>query len=119
MVAVHPAKNRSSSETSALKFCPASCECPHTNYQAIIHAITQPKKVKDLPENLGEALTGDKAHTSGFIAKMKENVYCQTLCRKSYTPKQMEEFQVPNLPYGACPHPTRAVVLINSRCWMT
>jgi hypothetical protein len=47
-----------------------------------------------LPENLGEALTGDKAHTSGFIAKMKENVYCQTLCRKTYTPKQMEEFQV-------------------------
>jgi hypothetical protein len=27
-------------------------------------------------------------------AKMKQNAYCQTLCRKTYTAKQMEEFQV-------------------------
>jgi hypothetical protein len=25
---------------------------------------------------------------------MKQNAYCQTLCRKTYTAKQMEEFQV-------------------------
>eukprot|EP00285_Hemiselmis_virescens_P018271 CAMPEP_0173391940 /NCGR_PEP_ID=MMETSP1356-20130122/18667_1 /TAXON_ID=77927 ORGANISM="Hemiselmis virescens, Strain PCC157" /NCGR_SAMPLE_ID=MMETSP1356 /ASSEMBLY_ACC=CAM_ASM_000847 /LENGTH=674 /DNA_ID=CAMNT_0014349645 /DNA_START=96 /DNA_END=2120 /DNA_ORIENTATION=+ len=53
----------------------------------------RPKHVRDLPENLGEALTGDKAHTSGFVAKMKKNAYCQTLCRRTYSAKQMEEFQ--------------------------
>jgi len=53
----------------------------------------QPPKIVDLPENLGEALAGEKAHTSPFRAHMKENVYCQTLCRKEYTPAQMEEFQ--------------------------
>jgi len=29
------------------------------------------RQVQDLPENLGEALAGDKAHTSAFQAKMK------------------------------------------------
>ena len=28
---------------------------------------------------------------------MKQNAYCQTLCRKTYTAKQMEEFQVGTL----------------------
>jgi len=52
-----------------------------------------PKKVQDLPENLGEALVGEKAHTSAFQAVTKKNEYCKTLCRKNYTPQQMEEFQ--------------------------
>ena len=52
-----------------------------------------PKRVRDIPENLGEALTGERAHTSAFQAKMKVTEYCKTLCRKRYTPQEMEEFQ--------------------------
>jgi len=52
-----------------------------------------PQKIQDLPENLGEALVGEKAHTSAFLARTKVNEYCKTLCRKQYTPQQMEEFQ--------------------------
>merc|ERR1719199_1478092 len=53
----------------------------------------EPRKIHDLPENLGEALAGEKAHTSSFQAKMKVDEYCKTLCRMKYTPQQMEEFQ--------------------------
>ncbi|EKX42627.1 hypothetical protein GUITHDRAFT_164061, partial [Guillardia theta CCMP2712] len=53
----------------------------------------KPKKIVDLPENLGEAVAGEKAHNSMFKAKMKVNEYCRTACRKEYTPAQMEEFQ--------------------------
>ena len=52
-----------------------------------------PDHVVDLPENLGEALAGEKAHTSAYLANMKVNEYCKTLCRKKYSPQQMEEFQ--------------------------
>jgi len=53
----------------------------------------EPRKIHDLPENLGEALAGEKAHTSAFKARVKVNEYCKVLCRKNYTPQQMEEFQ--------------------------
>mmetsp|Transcript_16457 Transcript_16457/g.39314 ORF Transcript_16457/g.39314 Transcript_16457/m.39314 type:complete len:680 (-) Transcript_16457:192-2231(-) len=53
----------------------------------------EPGQIKDLPENLGEALAGEKAHTSAFDARMKVDEYCKTLCRKKYSPQQMEEFQ--------------------------
>jgi hypothetical protein len=53
----------------------------------------KPAKVVDLPENLGEALAGEKAHTSAFKIRMRKNEYCKTLCRQTYTPAQMEEFQ--------------------------
>jgi len=53
----------------------------------------KPPKVHDLPENLGEALAGDKAHTSAYEGRMKVNEFCKVLCRKTYTKKQMEEFQ--------------------------
>ncbi|EKX43113.1 hypothetical protein GUITHDRAFT_163927, partial [Guillardia theta CCMP2712] len=53
----------------------------------------QPRRVQDLPENLGEALAGEKAHTSAYKARVRVNEYCKVLCRKTYTPKQMEEFQ--------------------------
>ena len=46
-----------------------------------------------MPENLGEALAGEKAHTSAYKARVRVNEYCKVLCRKTYTPKQMEEFQ--------------------------
>ena len=39
-------------------------------------------------------VVGEKAHTSAFQAVTKKNEYCKTLCRKNYTPQQMEEFQV-------------------------
>ena len=32
----------------------------------------KPKKIIDLPENLGEALAGEKAHTSAFKIRMRE-----------------------------------------------
>lgn len=47
-----------------------------------------PKKVEDLPENLGEALAGEKAHTSAFQANMKVDEYCKVLCRKKCKPGQ-------------------------------
>ena len=53
----------------------------------------KPPKIVDLPENLGEALAGEKAHTSAFKIRMRKNEYCKTLCRQTYTPAQMEEFQ--------------------------
>jgi len=53
----------------------------------------QPDKIHDLPENLGEALAGEKAHTSAFQARMKVDEYCKTLCRKKYTAQEFEEFQ--------------------------
>lgn len=53
----------------------------------------EPENIVDLPENLGEALAGEKAHTSAYLANMKVNEYCKTLCKKKYTPQQMEEFQ--------------------------
>lgn len=53
----------------------------------------KPKQVVDLPENLGEALTGERAHTSKYRAQMKVNEYCKTLCRRKYTPEEMEELQ--------------------------
>jgi hypothetical protein len=43
---------------------------------------------------LSFSVVGEKAHTSAFLANMKVNEYCKTLCRKTYTPQQMEEFQV-------------------------
>ena len=49
----------------------------------------KPNHVVDVPENLGEALTGDKAHTSAFEARMRVNEYCKTLCRKDYTAQQV------------------------------
>jgi transmembrane 9 superfamily protein 2/4 len=49
----------------------------------------KPEHVVDVPENLGEALTGDKAHTSAFEARMRVNEYCKTLCRKEYTAQQV------------------------------
>lgn len=53
----------------------------------------RPKQVVDLPENLGEALTGERGHTSKYRAQMKVNHYCKTLCRRKYTPAEMEELQ--------------------------
>ena len=53
----------------------------------------RPKEVKDLPENLGEALMGERGHTSKYRAQMKVNQYCKTLCRRKYTPAEMEELQ--------------------------
>ena len=53
----------------------------------------KPKKVEDLPENLGEALSGERGHTSKYKAQMKVNTYCKTLCRRKYTPAEMEEMQ--------------------------
>eukprot|EP00292_Cryptomonas_paramecium_P004461 CAMPEP_0113676420 /NCGR_PEP_ID=MMETSP0038_2-20120614/8633_1 /TAXON_ID=2898 /ORGANISM="Cryptomonas paramecium" /LENGTH=661 /DNA_ID=CAMNT_0000593447 /DNA_START=3 /DNA_END=1988 /DNA_ORIENTATION=- /assembly_acc=CAM_ASM_000170 len=52
-----------------------------------------PDKILDIPENLGEALAGEKAHTSAYQAFMKKDEFCKTLCKKHYTPQQMEEFQ--------------------------
>jgi transmembrane 9 superfamily member 2/4 len=49
----------------------------------------QPTHIVDVPENLGEALTGDRAHTSAFEAKMRVNEYCKTMCRKEYTAQQV------------------------------
>jgi hypothetical protein len=34
----------------------------------------KPQKIIDLPENLGEALAGEKAHTSAFKIRMRESV---------------------------------------------
>ena len=53
----------------------------------------KPKAVVDLPENLGEALTGERVHTSKYRAYMKANEFCKTLCRKKYSPAEMEELQ--------------------------
>jgi hypothetical protein len=53
----------------------------------------KPRQVVDLPENLGEALMGERGHTSKYRAQMKVNKYCQTLCRKKYTQAEMEELQ--------------------------
>lgn len=46
-----------------------------------------------LPRRIA-AVVGEKAHTSAFAVTTKKNEYCKTLCRKTYTPQQMEEFQV-------------------------
>ena len=48
-------------------------------------------QIVDLPENLGEALAGDKAQTSLYEAKMKVNQYCKVLCRKEYNSKEAKE----------------------------
>jgi hypothetical protein len=53
----------------------------------------KPSKIVDMPENLGEALAGEKAHTSNFKIRMRKDEFCKTLCRQTYTPAQMEEFQ--------------------------
>eukprot|EP00292_Cryptomonas_paramecium_P033775 CAMPEP_0113685400 /NCGR_PEP_ID=MMETSP0038_2-20120614/14647_1 /TAXON_ID=2898 /ORGANISM="Cryptomonas paramecium" /LENGTH=627 /DNA_ID=CAMNT_0000605475 /DNA_START=29 /DNA_END=1912 /DNA_ORIENTATION=+ /assembly_acc=CAM_ASM_000170 len=53
----------------------------------------QPDKIVDLPENLGEALAGEKAHTSAYDAHVLQNEYCKVLCRKKYTAAEMEELQ--------------------------
>ena len=53
----------------------------------------KPAKIIDMPENLGEALAGEKAHTSAFQLFMRRDEFCKTLCRQKYTPAQMEEFQ--------------------------
>ena len=49
----------------------------------------EPAQIVDVPENLGEALTGDKAHTSAFEARMRVNEYCKTLCRRDYSAQQV------------------------------
>jgi hypothetical protein len=61
--------------------------------------------VKDLPENLGEALTGDKAHTSGFIAKMNMKDDPLPILRErlqlSIKPKRVAETYMKRWPIGS------------------
>ena len=47
----------------------------------------------DLPENLGEALAGDKAQTSLYEGNVKVNQYCKILCRKEYSAADTKQFQ--------------------------
>lgn len=49
--------------------------------------------VKDMIDNLGEILVGDRIENSPYYIDALVNVPCKKLCAKSYTKKQMEQFR--------------------------
>jgi transmembrane 9 superfamily protein 2/4 len=53
----------------------------------------RPDKVKDMADNLGEILVGDRIENSLFDLDALVNVRCKKLCVKRYTKADMERFR--------------------------
>jgi len=46
-----------------------------------------------LPENLGEVLAGERTETSAYQFHTNTSRLCKTACRKSWTPRQVDEYR--------------------------
>merc|ERR1719445_2907377 len=53
----------------------------------------QPENIKRDAENLGEVITGERIENSAYQINMRESKTCALLCRKVYSPKDVEKFR--------------------------
>lgn len=73
---------------------------PKLPYPYYYLPFCRPEKIRNVRENLGEVLRGDRITNTPYVLNMNQNVSCQLLCRESptvisklYNKKKIEKFE--------------------------